>query len=431
MAAIEDLSLLGLFSRIEEIDQLKSYSKSNEEDTATIASEGSVKKLIATEIGAAPSTGLGSSEKAKAKDFLQKQLKAVDPHDKHASLRRDKISELLQGVEQAAGREAPEHVKRGKDAMARVKRESKDINETYAKWEKGKVMFKTNDELKAMQKQYADMEKCLEATQTFVDDMLKLARSDARPPPLPVQGSTAARPKAKTAAARMADPTVRVGAGGGGGGGGGYPGAKARSTPSAMVSNAALRQAQLAAELRAADVEPQWAAEAPRAPPRAPARAKQEEPDTVVLSYSCTCKAVSEICGISVDKAKDLAESSRDFQKHLNPGDWLLVKERSLAIEKENKEREREKEQMKKDKAQNKLTEKLGQTLSAAATVQISSNRSAVPVAKSAGVKPKPAPKKPPPKKIQSDLAQRTAFSGMQSDSDDDGGGGGWNKVGR
>lgn len=424
MAAIEDLSLLGLFSRIEEIDQLKSYNKSAEEDTAIIASEGSVKKLIATEIGAASSTGLGTSEKAKAKDFLQAQLKAVDPHDKHASLRRDKISELLKGVEQAAGRDAPEHVKRGKDALARVKRESKDINETYAKWEKGKVMFKTNDELKAMQKQHADMEKCLEATQTFVDDMLKLARSDARPPPLPVQGSSAARPKAKTAAARMADPTVRVAAGGGGGGG--YPGAKARSTPSAMVSNAALRQAQLAAELRVVDAEPDWAAEVPRAPK--PPRVKQEEPDTVVLSYSCTCKAVSEICGISLDKAKDLAESSRDFQKHLNPSDWTLVRERSLAIEKENKEREREKEQMKKDRAQNKLTEKLGQTLSAAATVQISSNRSAVPVAKSAGVKPKPAPKKPPPK-IKSDLAQKTAFSGMQSDSDDDDGG--WSKVGR
>lgn len=409
---------MGLLGRLDRIEEFKALKRPGEEETAVIASEPAVKKAIVGQLDGASSSGLVSAAAVKATAFLKAQMKAVDPSDKHAAAKKEKFAQLLREVEQAPPTEEPSHVKKARDALRRVKTAFKESKEIYEKWEKGRMMFKTGDELKAMQQRHHGNEKCLEATENFVEDMIALRRSDARPPALPeVSSGGSARPKATTT--RTADPTVRVG-----GGGGGYPSAKRSSAPA--PSHGALMQAQMAAEIRAEAAATAYAQE-PQAPkPRPPPRVKcvEEEKETVVLSYSCTCKAVAEICGISVDKARDLAESSSEFKRHLNRAQWEEVKELSLAIEKDQKNAEKEKEQRKKDKALNKITEKQAAPVSAAATQAPPSSRSA-PVARPAG-KTKAAPK--PKTASKPKLAGATAFSGLMSDSDDDDDGG-WSKV--
>lgn len=420
LPAIQELSLLGLFVRLDHIERLTQKKKPEEEEADIIASEGAVKKEIASQLGAVASDGISSGAAARAKAFLQAQVKAVDQHDKHASAKKEKFAELLQGIDKAPSAEDPPHVKRARDALRRVKQEFKDSHEIYTKWEKGKMMFKTNDELKAMQTRHSDTEKCLEATQNFIDEMLALKRSDARPPALPTNSSSAARPKPKSAPSRAADPSVRSG--------GGYPSASRSGAPG--PSQSALLQAQMAAQVRVeAEVRAAIAAPQPQArePPRAPrvnlAKVVEQENETVVLSYSCTCRAVAEICSISVDKARDMAESSKDFIRLLNREQWQEVKERSIAIEKEDKIKEKENEQRKKDAKLAKITNKQGPPVVQGASAPTPS-RPAATAPKAAG-KSKAASK---PKAAASGkksgglsaLAQANPWGGFaDSDSDD------------
>jgi len=437
---VEALSLPGLFGRIDEIERLKeSKARAGEEEQATIASEGAVKKAIAIQLDAAAESGLSNAEKAVAKTFLEAQLKAVDPYDKHAAARREKLNQLLVGVGQAPGKEVPAHVKRGKDALKRAQDAFKDVHERYSKWEKGKLMFKTTDELKAMQKEHEDMMKCLEATEAFIELMKLLRSSDARPPPLP-SGQTVARPKAKSAAVRCEDPTVRGPAVASRGpavasrGAGGYPSVSSMQSSGYMVGNATLRKAELIADLRAEATNKAEYSMAPPEPPRAPKPrhvTECREEDTVVLSYACTCKAVAEICGISLDKARDMAESSKEFRNHLNNAQWTQVRDRSQAIEKEQKEKEKEKEQDKKDRALAKISNKQAPLASGAGASASAApiQRRAPPAAKPAAVKAKPAPKPVGKGKAMGVATAKNPFAAMaDSDSDD---GGGWSKAGR
>jgi len=435
---VEDLSLLGLLGRIEEIETLKRWAHDGEAEKATIASEGAAKKAIVGLLDDA-SCGLSTDEKSRAREFLLVQFKAVDPHDKHAAARKDKFSALLRSVESAPSKDEPAHVKRARDALKRVQREYKDAREIYEKWERGKMMFKTNDELKAMQKNHDDLKKCLEATTGFIDEMLSLKCSDARPPALP-GGQVAPRPKAKGGSVRAVklDPAVHVGDGG-------YPGyPNVRNYPNS--SSAVMRNAQMIAEVRAENLgahgaslgpydllqdawQPEVAAMVPPSKPSKPPKVKEqpaEDTETVVLSYTCACKAVAEICGISVDKARDMAESSSDFKRHLSYDQWEQVKERATAIEKEQKEFERLKEQRKKDNALAKITEKQGPKVverpSAPAVAKISA------ATKAAGkAKPAPKTKSPMPKKAGVALVQANRFGGLGDSDDDDEGG--WTTV--
>lgn len=296
-------------------------------------------------------------------------------------------------------------------------------------------MFKTNDELKAMKQKHEDVKTCLEATEAHVDNMLLLRNDNGSGPPRLPSGPASAASRPKTSAPRdpaVHAPTTRVT-----GGAGGYPSAKGRSIQSAP-SGAASRQAQIAstvladleADLAAAGAEAARAARLALAP-----RVTQEDAKTsVVLSYSCICRAVAEELRISLDKARDMAESSSEFRRHLSFEQWEAVKERSLALEKAQKDQQRQKEQRKQEAAVARITDKQGPPLSAAPPP---SNRPApsAAVAKTAAkaaVKPKLAPKivGAPKKAALSNLAQANRFGGL-SDSDDDEDGGGWSTVRR
>lgn len=426
--AVEDLSLLGLFTRLDEIERLKQRSKLDEGEEAVVSSEGAVKKAIASMLDNADG-GLLAAEKTKAKEFLSAQVKSVDPNVKNAAARQEKLSALLQKVEGAPGRDAPEHVKKAKEALRKAQQASKEITETHEKWARGKLMFKTNDELKAMQQKFEDTQKCLEATELYVEEMTQRKRDNGSGPPRLPAASTASAPKAKAKsstasrdpARHTAGPTSRSP---------GYPG------PPQGANFAALRQAELVAEVRAcAEADMRAETKAPRAPnPARGPRAVEEEPQ-VVLSYSCTCRAVAEVLGITINEARDLAESSNEFRRHLEPADWETVKARSIALEKEQKAQQIEKEKKKSEKAVAKITDQ--QAPLYAKTDYITSPASVRKAPSSAVGKAVVAPKaKAPPKGVAAPkksslrgLTQANRFGGFDSDSDDDGGG--WSAVAR
>lgn len=423
MTAVEELSLLGLFARLDEIERLKGITRREDGDEAILSSEGAVKKAIASMLESAES-GLLPAEKTRAKAFLDAQVKSVDPNAKSAAARREKLSELSKKVDSAPGRDEPDHVKKAKDALKKAKQASKEITETHEKWARGKLMFKTNDELKAMQQKFEDTQKCLEATQLYIEEMTLLKRDTGPGPPrLPAASSNVSAPRAKAKSTASRDPTVHTA--GPMSRSSGYPG------PKQPPNIAALRQAEISAELRAcAEADAQMLAPKAPKPSRAP---KVEEEPQVVLSYSCTCKAVAEVVGITVNAARDMAESSNDFKRHLSHDDWEAVKARSVAIEKEQKMQEREKEQRKSEKAVARITDQQAPSYAKSDYVVAPASKGKAPsvaVGKAAPkAKPPPkvavAPKKAPLK----GLAGANRFGGFESDDDDDGDG--WTTVGR
>ncbi|CAE8699122.1 unnamed protein product, partial [Polarella glacialis] len=317
---------------------------------------------------AVASAGVTSAERKAAKQFLQGQLKAIEPDSKGAEIRTAKLKELMSGVEAATSREEPAHVKKAKQAVAAAEKAFETVSKNYESWEKGKKMLSVDD-LKILKRSYDDGKKKVDNVRSFVDQQLAL-RSENAAAPLKVEAErgaaamnvdAATRTKAGKGTSNKANPTVRVAPAvvtpnnnpRPSGGGGGYPSAAAAPAPNA----AALRQAQLSAQVRlAAEAD---AAEAASARPR-PAiyrpTHKPEEPARV-LSYACTCMAVAEQLGIKEAKAKEMAESSKEFAAHFDAATWENIQIRSLAIEKANREKAKENEKRKQLAALARVTE--------------------------------------------------------------------------
>mmetsp|Transcript_98220 Transcript_98220/g.194563 ORF Transcript_98220/g.194563 Transcript_98220/m.194563 type:complete len:463 (+) Transcript_98220:70-1458(+) len=456
--SLQQLSLFGLLKRLDLIEQHKQISRPNEEEQAVLATESQVKKAVAEALPEFCSAGLTSLERKEARVFLEAQLKSVEGGTKVAEARKGKLQELLNGVQEAPNRDDSPHVAGAKVHLNRAQKEFDQINKDYEKWEKGKKMLGV-DELKEMKRTHEDQKKKLEAAKEFVQLQLEKRRECAAPLPAALQGggssgsgsSAAARARgsAGPGIVRGGGPAVRTtgmpSGGKGGSGKGGYP-----SGPAAMGSEA-MRQAQLASQIRAEI----WAAEAPppepvaAAPPRPrPQKQRAEEPqDQPVLSYACTVAAVAEICGISQEEARNMAATSLDFVEQLEEDAWGLVKERSLAIEKERAEKQKEAE---KKKTANALARKEARDAKERGDVAPATpvqplrpvpGRPPGPAAKAAppGVaqtngkaKSKAKPKAASPKKGSLDsLAHGNRFGGLDSDSSDGADDGAWTKVKR
>merc|ERR1711879_415769 len=107
-----DLSLHGLFNRLDCIEEYHNSRNLSDEDAAMVASVPQVKKRIAellTDIG---TDGLTANEKSKARIFLDAQIKSVESGTKGAELRRAKLQELLTKVQEAPVADDPMHVQR-------------------------------------------------------------------------------------------------------------------------------------------------------------------------------------------------------------------------------------------------------------------------------------------------------------------------------
>eukprot|EP00930_Biecheleria_cincta_P029911 TRINITY_DN20751_c0_g1_i1.p1 TRINITY_DN20751_c0_g1~~TRINITY_DN20751_c0_g1_i1.p1 ORF type:complete len:454 (+),score=113.58 TRINITY_DN20751_c0_g1_i1:31-1362(+) len=357
--AVADLSLYGLFARLTEVERLKSVKSLSEEQTSLLESETAAKKAVAEQIQAAVSAGITSREKKLAQEFLQGQLKSIEDGSKGAEARRGKLTELLAGIQTASSIDEPAHVSRAKKDVAKAEKAFEEVSKKYEKWEKGKQMLNV-DEIKTLKRAYEEGTKKIEKAKALVEEQLTL-RAESAAAPLkdePERGS----------AAMAVDNRAGRGKGGGKGGGranapavsvragvsagGGYP-QPATGGPSA----AAIRQAQMAAQVRA-EAQAVQSSPAPAPKPRpTPSRPKQEE-DVAVLSYACTCTAVAEHLRITADQARDLAESAKEFARHFDAATWELVKERSIAIEKANLDKQREKEKKKQAAALAKATER-------------------------------------------------------------------------
>lgn len=274
--------------------------------------------------------------------------------------------------------------------------------------------------LNKLKRSHEDLKQKVEAARLFVELQLERRPEAAADPPAalgPARGAVAvatAKIAAKATGGRGGGPGVRTA--GVAAGGGGY------SAP----PPAAIRQAQIVAQVRS-EVEAPQAAPAPR--PRPQPKAKPEE-EQVVLSYGCTVQAVAEIRKITQDQARDLASCSREFAEHLSPQEWEAVKERSVAIEKAQKEQQREAERKKQERLLAKATEKQLMTAHTAATAK-PAVRPAQPTVKAAAPAAGAAPaskakakaKSVMPKAGLESLATGNRFGGFADDSDDDGGG--------
>ena len=268
----------------------------------------------------------------------------------------------------------------------------------YEKWEKGKKMLAV-DELNKLKRSHQELQDRVSAAKAWVETQYsrRAGASAAAPEALKkgpsaataavVSGAASGTGRGKAAGPKASGPAVGGVRGGGPAvrtgprpGGGGYASAPA-------VPAAALRQAQLASQLRTEDFQAAAEVEAMAPRPRPPPR--REEGPPVVLSYSCTVAAVAEHLGISEDKARDLADSSSGFAKHLQGEAWARVQERSLAIEKEKKEAEKEKEKRRQEKA----LRKVDGTKDLVAAVP---PKGAPPGMARAGAVPKPKPKPAP-----------------------------------
>lgn len=357
VTAIEDLSVHGLVHRVEECERIKAdVAHPDDQQTELLATEGPCKKAIAERLENVEG-GLTSYEKSAAKSFLEKALKAVKDQmsegDRSAGAQKKKakLEELMAAVTSASSADEPAHVKKAKDAVKRADKEYEEAHKIYEKWEKGKQMYKSVDELNAMKKRHEDALKGREITKERVEVELCLKKGSGAGPVWSgpaVSKVAAAKPKTRTIAV---NPGVRVGSGG-------YSAPKA-----AAPSSAQLRSAQVAADLRREAEEAEasrWQAQqdAPAPPPRPRNPPKQKEEPPVVLSYKCTVKAVAEKLKISENEARGLAGSSAEFKSNLDPEAWQWVQERSLKIEAEEKQKERDAEKRKQANALARAAEK-------------------------------------------------------------------------
>mmetsp|Transcript_96845 Transcript_96845/g.172344 ORF Transcript_96845/g.172344 Transcript_96845/m.172344 type:complete len:445 (+) Transcript_96845:23-1357(+) len=431
--AVSDLSLYGLLARLEEVERLKGVKSPDNEQELLLQSEAAAKKAVAEELQAVATSGLTSFEKKPAKLFLESQLKAIDSNSKGAEQRTTKLKELLAGVEAAASKDEPAHVRKAKQDVAKAEKAFEEVSKNYERWEKGKKMLSV-DEIKVLKRSYEDGQKKIEKARSLVEQQQCLrVRSAAAP---------LTEEKERGSAAMAVEARANRGRGSAGKGGGrgaapavsmrvaaaaGYPMPASAPQPAAGPSAAALRQAQLAAQVRA-EAEAEATTAAPR--PRPQPRPKQPE-DGPVLSYACTVKAVSEVLGIKEAAARELAESSKEFAQHFDAATWETVQERSIAIEKANREKQREAEKRKQAAALAKATEKESAAVTGAGAVPKAAPKAAAPKAPPGAGASAPAPKPKPKAKtaakkmpvsdgLQS-LAGANRFGGFEDSDDDDG----------
>lgn len=428
MLSTEDLSLLGLFARLTDVERRKEFAKPSEEDLSLIATEPAVKKLIAERLGAIGDKGLTAAEKSRSKSFLESQLKAVEPGTKAAEARTQKLRELLEAVEKSASAEEPAHVRKARDAVKRAEKEYDAVHKQYDKWDKGKQILDI-DQIKVLKRTHDDLAKHYEASKAYLADQLarRPEAAGSGPPRLPTATTAAlanesGKAKHAPGAVRGGGPAVRVSQAGRGAGGrapvaaaavGGYPSAGRGSSAAWVVPEVQ-------------DPEP---APALPAKPRPPPKPKNEEP-ALVLSFACVCKAVSEHLGVKEKQVHDMGSSTAEIQQHFDRQTWDDIAQRSVAIEKEEREKKKNAEKKKAAAALAKITEKQGHVSSASAPA-VSVPGAAAPSSKASGVQAKPKAKPAPmPKKAGNlaGLAQSNRFGGFEDDDDDDEGGG-WTKV--
>eukprot|EP00435_Cladocopium_sp_Y103_P025604 s2389_g6.t1 len=247
--SISELSLAGLIARLKEVEHIKGIKSPDDEQTAVLATETEVKKALFEELQGAGS-GLPSFEKTVAKEFLQVQIKSVDDTSKGAEAKRNKLQELLRGVEGAQAKEDPAHVRRARQDLVKAEKAFEEATKNYERWEKGKKMFSV-DEIKALKRNYEEGKQKVDKARMLVDQQQQ-RRATAAVAPLSEEkerGAAAVATEARIAKAKAksvakvpspavskASPAV-----------GGYP----KQPPPA-----ALRQAQMAAQaLTSQDVD--------------------------------------------------------------------------------------------------------------------------------------------------------------------------------
>lgn len=347
-AAVEELSLCGLIGRLGFIERIKDVTYPSDEDAVLLTTEAEAKKAVGEQLAAISSAGVTSAEKGRAKEFLEGQIKSVDPDSRGAEARTAKLRELLAGLQAAANKEEPSHVRKAKDAIAKSEKDYAEIYKTYEKWEKGKMMMDV-EELKVMKRCHDDRQKRVEVAKNYYELQLELSAKASAPPPKELLAPSPFVPgdagRGKAASKAPFCPSVR----------GGGPAARTSGVVAAgrggqggCPAASAVRQALLVSQLRH-ELFSEAAEVAPAPPPRprpAPQRAK-EEASGPVLSYSCTCTAVAEHMRIKVDQAKAMAGSSSEFAAHFSSDVWESIQERSLAIEKEQREQKKEEEKRK------------------------------------------------------------------------------------
>mmetsp|Transcript_100274 Transcript_100274/g.259251 ORF Transcript_100274/g.259251 Transcript_100274/m.259251 type:complete len:427 (-) Transcript_100274:40-1320(-) len=419
---VEELSLLGLLSRLDDIKHIKTIVRPTEEEQAILDAEPAVKKRIAEELETVTKSGMTSKEKSSSTSFLQAQRAAIEPGSKGADARKAKFEELLSAVSSAASKEEPDHVKKAKAAVARAEKDFEPVNKEYEKWEKGKKML-SPDELNKLKRSHDDCKKRMQVAKDLLDEQLKRrAEAAAATPAALAKAPTAAAAASRSSAASRPSGPV------------GNPGVRRTNPggyPAQAVAPSALRQAQAVAQVRS-DAAEAWAPPPAVVPQRRPQTKPREDRPAPVLSYSCTCAAVAEVLGIKVSAAEDLASSSSEFAEHLSYEQWERVQERSLAIEKERKEKQREAEKRKQANALAKRDAKEQKEMPIPAAMA-PTTRGVVAKAPPAGVPRAPKPKAAPSAKGGlSKLATGNNFAAFgDGDSSDEDAGGGWTTVGR
>ncbi|CAJ1385894.1 unnamed protein product [Effrenium voratum] len=339
MASISQLSLAGLIARLKEVDYIKGIKSPDDEQAAVLATEAEVKKALFEELQAA-SSGLTSFEKRVAKEFLQNQIKSVDVSAKGGEAKRTKLQELLSNVETATSKDDPPHLRRAKADLSKAEKAFEEISKNYERWEKGKKMLSV-DEIKVLKRSYEEGKQKMEKAKELLQEQ-QLRRAEAAVAPLQEEkerGAAAVAMEAKLARAAKAKASRAPPAT-----------SKAQGYP-APKQMAGLRQAQLAAQVRAEAMEERAPAPAPAPAPVRRAPPRESPVEAPVLSYACTCTAVAEHLGVSEAKARDLAMSSAEFAVHFDPETWQAIQDRSLAIEKANREKQRELERRKQERA--------------------------------------------------------------------------------
>lgn len=145
-----------------------------------------------------------------------------------------------------------------------------------------------------------------------------------------------------------------------------------------------------------------------------------------MLSYSCTCAAVAEHLRIREDQVRTMATSSSEFASQFDPEDWAKIQDRSLAIERAQREEKREAEKRKQAAALAKVAEKQGAAAAQAAPAAKAAGRpvaSSGPSAGQAAPKAKPKaklPAAPTNKAPLTNLATGNRFGGFADDNSDD-----------
>lgn len=427
---VNELSLLGLFDRIAEIDRIKTaVNFPTEKQEALLSSETAAKRAVAELLQEVAEDGMHGDERQQAKAFLKKQTKDLDPDARGYIARKSKIQELLAGVIAAPTVDEPAHVLKARQAIKHLEKAYKEAHETHEKWEKGRITFPSVSELTAMKKRHDDAKKALDAANAHLKEQLLLREGDGGLPAA-VVAATKAAAKAKPKPGAPPPPTVRSAPATAKVAAAGYPSAARPKAPSNPVTRQAAPMA----------VPPD-----PPQPPvvhRAP-RPRAEEPP--VLSYACTLRALKELCGVSADQARELSSTANGFQDHLEEDAWEAVVRRALDLEKEQKEKEKQKERIRKEKALERVTKAVlgeaspkavpGKATAGARPVAAQNSRSPNPPNGQQNKTPVPKTK---PKVSGKALVGNNKFASFANDDDDDSDensdsddGGGWAEVKR